>query len=64
MTNARETLPPERRSGSDDLNSGERVGIARDSSNQPVPMRDDDPDVGLSQKGTDEDAIVRRETEI
>lgn len=64
MTNDRETLPPERRPGSGDLYPGERFGIARDSSNQPVPMRDDDPDVGLSQKGADEDAIVRRETEI
>jgi hypothetical protein len=28
------------------------------------PKAPSDPDVGLSQKGTDEDAIVKRETEV
>jgi hypothetical protein len=32
--------------------------------NKPLPVASDNPDVGLAQKGTDEDAIVRRETEI
>ena len=35
-----------------------------DASNQPLPIPDDAPEVGLSQKGSGEDAIVRRETEI
>ena len=33
-------------------------------SNTPLPVKDDTPEVGLSQKGTDENAIVKRETEI
>ena len=31
---------------------------------KPLPVPGEDPDVGLAQKGTGEDAIVRRETEI
>ena len=33
-------------------------------SNAPLPVKDDAPEVGLSQKGADEAAIVKRETEI
>ena len=33
-------------------------------SNAPLPVKDDAPEVGLSQKGTDEAAVVKRETEI
>lgn len=32
--------------------------------NEPLPVPSDEPEVGLTQKGTGEDAIVRRETEI
>lgn len=31
---------------------------------KPLPVPGEDPSVGLIQKGTDEDAIVRRETEV
>ena len=33
-------------------------------SNAPLPVKDDVPEVGLSQKGTDEDAIVKRKTDV
>lgn len=33
-------------------------------STKPLPTGEDEPEVGLSQKGSDEDAIIRRETEI
>ncbi|MCJ2060788.1 hypothetical protein MKL09_30240 [Methylobacterium sp. J-048] len=35
-----------------------------DASNEPLPIPGDEPEVGLSQKGSGEAAIVRRETEI
>ena len=31
---------------------------------QPVPLTDEEPDVGLSQKGSGEEAVVRRETDL
>ncbi|MGU3667820.1 hypothetical protein ACLBX9_26845 [Methylobacterium sp. A49B] len=31
---------------------------------RPPAITDEDPDVGLSQKGLDEDAVIRRETDI
>lgn len=34
------------------------------ASNKPLPTSDDAHEVGLSQKGGGEDAVVRRETEI
>ena len=42
-----------------------RVGEGRIiGSNAPLPPKDDTPEVGLSQKGEGEDAVVKRETEI
>ncbi|MCJ2140614.1 hypothetical protein [Methylobacterium sp. E-066] len=35
-----------------------------DASNKPLPIPDEEPEVGLSQKGSGEDAIVRRETDV
>ncbi|SFM13629.1 hypothetical protein [Methylobacterium pseudosasicola] len=35
-----------------------------EASNKPLPIPSDEPEVGLSQKGSGEDAVVRRETEI
>jgi hypothetical protein len=37
---------------------------AEPETSKPLPVPGEDPGVGLTQKGTDEDAIVRRETEI
>ncbi len=42
---------------------GRRTGDAEPATNEPVDP-DERPDVGLSQSGSGEDAIVRRETEI
>lgn len=33
-------------------------------SNAPLPVKSDVPEVGLSQKGTDENAIVKGETDV
>lgn len=64
MTNARETPPPKRGSDSADSGPDGSLDLERDASNRPLPVTDTEPDVGLSQKGTDEDAVLRRETEI
>ncbi|MEL6064204.1 MULTISPECIES: hypothetical protein [unclassified Methylobacterium] len=64
MTNARETPSSKRRLDSTDSESDGRLDLERDVSNRPLPVTDADPDVGLSQKGTDADAVLRRETEI
>lgn len=64
MTNARETPPPERDPDPIGSDSNGSSDLERDVSSKPLPMTDTDPDVGLSQKGTDEDAVIRRETEI
>ncbi|SDO48615.1 hypothetical protein SAMN05216360_12416 [Methylobacterium phyllostachyos] len=63
MTNARETLPPNRPGSADPDPVGD-TDLEHDTSNRPLPMTGEEPDVGLSQKGTDEDAVIRRETEI
>ncbi|MCJ2078875.1 hypothetical protein MKK68_25105 [Methylobacterium sp. E-016] len=39
-------------------------GLADGITNEPLPVPSESADVGLAQKGTDEDAIVRRETQI
>ena len=41
-----------------------RAAAAEGETSKPLPVPSDDPGVGLTQKGTDEDAIVRRETEV
>ena len=46
-----------------DLESGP-AEIEPGASNKPLPVLEDGPEVGLSQKGSGEDAIIRRETEI
>lgn len=61
MMNAPDNLPPDRNFAQE---PDRPVDGERETSNRPLPLTDDDPDVGLSQKGTGEDAVVRRETEI
>jgi|GEM_PF-2941291 len=63
MTNAREPLPSGRSEPAAPEAEGD-IDRENETSNQPLPMSDEDPDVGLSQKGIGEDAVVRRETEI
>lgn len=41
-----------------------RAAAAKGETSKPLPVPSEDPGVGLTQKGTDEEAIVRRETEI
>ncbi|MCJ2084396.1 hypothetical protein MKK88_00085 [Methylobacterium sp. E-005] len=64
MTNARAIPLPKREPDSVDPAQDGNPDLARDPSNEPLPVPDADPDVGLSQKGTDEDAVLRREIEI
>jgi hypothetical protein len=64
MTNARDIPIPERATDPIESDADGRVDLERDISNGPLPMTDAEPDVGLSQKGTDADAVLRRETEI
>ncbi|WP_342109849.1 hypothetical protein [Methylobacterium sp. SI9] len=64
MTNARATPPPKRDADSVDPGPDGSLDLERATSNRPLPATETDPDVGLSQKGTDEDAVLRRETEI
>ncbi|CAM3132906.1 MULTISPECIES: hypothetical protein [Methylobacterium] len=66
MTDSREparvpdrTLPP----ADPDSETGP-AEVEPGASNKPLPISDDAPEVGLSQKGGGEDAIIRRETEI
>ncbi|MGH1573059.1 hypothetical protein ACRAWG_23280 [Methylobacterium sp. P31] len=63
--NARETAtPPDRDPVPLDSGSGGPAETAPGVPNEPLSITAEDPDVGLSQKGSGEDAIVRRETEI
>ena len=39
-------------------------GLADGVTNEPLPMSDESTEVGMAQKGTSEDAIVRRETDV
>ena len=67
MTNVRKNLSPNRPRPADPDSVPDPDGsidIETDASNRPLPMTDDNPDVGLSQKGTGEEAVIRRETEI
>lgn len=61
MTTARENLLPNRPGPADTADDRD---LENEASNRPLPVTDEDPDVGLSQKGTGESAIIRRETEI
>ena len=64
MTNACESPPPGRDPDSIDPAPDGHPELERDLSNKPLPVPEADPEVGLSQKGTDEDAVLRREVEI
>lgn len=61
MTNARATEPKDRGTVPPDRQTEEpEPGAAI----RTPSLTDEDPDVGLSQKGLGEDAVIRRETEI
>jgi hypothetical protein len=64
MTSAHQTASPS--PGAEQQGPGpNEPGVSPpDAEHKPVPITDEDPDVGLSQKGSGEDAVVRRETEI
>ncbi|MCJ2069926.1 hypothetical protein MKK75_14170 [Methylobacterium sp. J-030] len=64
MTNTRAIQPPKHDPDSVAPGPDGPRDRDRDGSNEPLPVSDADPDVGLSQKGTDADAVLRRETEI
>ncbi|MCJ2136098.1 hypothetical protein MKK69_18935 [Methylobacterium sp. J-026] len=64
MTDAHEIMPRESGPGSPDPAPADPEERERETSNRPLPMTDEDPDVGLSQKGTGEEAVIRRETAI
>lgn len=65
MTNARETAsPPNLNSVPLDPGSSRPVEVEPSAPSAPLPITAADPDFGLSRKGSGEDAIVRRETEI
>ena len=64
MTNARDIPIPEHSADPIGSDTDRHVDPERDISNRPLPLSDAEPDVGLSQKGTDENAVLRRETEI
>jgi hypothetical protein len=64
MTTAHQTASPGPGAGQQGPGPDEPGASAPDAENKPVPITDEDPDVGLSQKGSGEDAVVRRETEI
>lgn len=46
------------------LDPAEPGASAPDAEDEPASITDEDPDVGLSQKGSGEDAVIRRETEV
>ena len=61
MTNARTREPPDREPTPPEGEPARPGPAARIVS---PSLTDEDPDVGLSQKGLDEDAVIRRETDI
>lgn len=63
MTKA-DAVPPKRDPDSVEPGLDEPLEHDRGASNEPLPVTDGDPDVGLTQKGTDADAVLRRETDI
>lgn len=64
MTKHHAPPPPNRHPDSAEPAPDAPAAFDRDASNEPLPVFDGEPDVGLSQKGTDADAVLRRETEI
>ncbi|MGT2480069.1 hypothetical protein ACU4GR_17190 [Methylobacterium oryzae CBMB20] len=64
MMNGHEPVPPKPGSRPPDPGPGEPGRSGSDGPEPSLPLTDVDPDVGLSQKGSGEDAILRRETEI
>ena len=61
MTDMGATEPSEQGTAAVEPESKSRT---RDPAVRPPAITDEDPDVGLSQKGVDQDAVVRRETDI
>ena len=66
MTESREprTVPEPPLAPIDLVSEAGQGDITPSPSTKPLPIGEDEPGVGLSQKGSDEDAIIRRETEI
>jgi hypothetical protein len=66
MTESREprTVPERPLTPIDLVSEAELADIEPATSTTALPIGKDEPEVGLSQKGSDEDAIIRRETEI
>ena len=66
MTDSREpaTVPDRPFTPTDVDSVTEPAASEPEPSNRPLPIADDEPGVGLSQKGSGEDAIVRRETDV
>ncbi|KNY24657.1 hypothetical protein [Methylobacterium sp. ARG-1] len=66
MTESREprTVPEPLLAPIDLVSEAGLADIAPSPSTKSLPIGEDEPEVGLSQKGSDEDAIIRRETEI
>ncbi|MBE7199256.1 MAG: hypothetical protein INR70_15850 [Parafilimonas terrae] len=61
MSNARATEPSDRETAAVEPGPGSH---RPPPAVRPTAITDEDPDVGLSQKGLDEDAVIRRETDI
>jgi hypothetical protein len=61
MKNARATEPPDHDTAAVEPEPGAREPV---QPVKPSTISGEDPDVGLSQKGLGEDAVIRRETEI
>ena len=64
MTTAHQPATPDPGAGQKGPEQDESGASAPNAEDKPVPITDEDPDVGLSQKGSGEDAVVRRETEV
>jgi hypothetical protein len=64
MTNAPSVPPPDPAVPAPDPETRPDHRDGSQSAGEPVPVSDEDPEVGLSQKGIGEAAVVRRETGI
>jgi len=64
MTTAHQTATPDPGAGQKGPELDEPGANPPNAEDKPVPITDEAPDVGLSQKGSGEDAVVRRETEV
>lgn len=64
MTIVHQTVPRDSGAPQAGPDPDEPGAAAPDAEDEPASITDEDPDVGLSQKGSGEDAVVRRETEV